>query len=502
MSRSGTVPPVKGLESLKPDVTPPRDDAVAPPLFGTGLDADSLIASLHNERELLLKVVAAHGNEAHANQDSSPDSPTSPSEPADAAEAQRLVDLQAFQDILQNIMMVATGMSDILAPTHEESPSNQSPADRPSNRRLSLTTSRGNPGWETPGNGVAGASKQGGKPGPDAVDELLEAPGLLGVARSLGKLAKVNFDQHQTLAASYRRTHENFAKQVDRALEGLGQGASASLSTPRVAGGAAPGAGLFPGLLDVTPAGGGNGSFKMIDMPSPRPTTAGTPHIALTPRIPFDFSPSDTPRDLLGGTAYQDPLLQQLTHSHIVQAKLLVRELQDHIATQVALREQKRENAKLVQRVEALEAQVVENQQTIFNQAARLQEHSFEIADLKIEAGGQAHADLRRAKVTSAANEQQWKQREKLLLGEMQRMQQELESGVNTLLSVTTRKHHAGGGEGSSPPHKNSASPAQKPGSNLWKSRSPPVNLSPPYLKQAEAITARLRHEPSATPVT
>ncbi|KAJ9450521.1 hypothetical protein DIPPA_25078 [Diplonema papillatum] len=84
----------------------------------------------------------------------------------------------------------------------------------------------------------------------------------------------------------------------------------------------------------------------------------------------------------------------------------------------------------------------------------------------------------------------------------MQRMQQELGPGVNTLLSVTTRKHHAGGGGGSSPPHKNSASPAQKPGSNLWKSRSPSVNLSPPYLKQAEAITARLRHEPSATPVT
>eukprot|EP01064_Diplonema_japonicum_P001376 TRINITY_DN10883_c0_g1_i1.p1 TRINITY_DN10883_c0_g1~~TRINITY_DN10883_c0_g1_i1.p1 ORF type:complete len:403 (+),score=127.88 TRINITY_DN10883_c0_g1_i1:254-1462(+) len=268
----------------------------------------------------------------------------------DAAEIQRLMDLQVFQHILHNVMVCTTN---------------------------------------------------------DDVGALLEPghPGMEELTKYLGELARANFDTHQQISMHYKKVQEEFAKQIDQAVQELGSGTP--IPSPRE----------------------GRASFR-LDFPSPRDLAVfRSPSVIQTPR---DATPVATPRTKELDKDEFDPM-EQMSRAYDMQGKLLMRELQQHIATQVGMRRVVNENKQLCDRVQALEREIMDRDEKLLENRAKLDEASNTIADLKIEVeAGQALATLKNEHLEA---KRQWKRRESLLLEEIHSMQASLESDITALLS-------------------------------------------------------------------
>ena len=359
-----------------------------------------LIGELTEERESLLgRIAELEAKEAqpssmvNASLEEKLQASLEPETTTSEVDISRLLDLQSFQDILQNVMLVASG-------------------------------------------GDAGYF--------EIIDGMSTEDGTatLGrVSRQLLSLASSNFRTHQRLAEEYRTAQDRFEQRLQRAVND----AFATPRSPRHDDSMTNG--------DMTPRIDLLSSRDLSAPASYARSICRTPRqyieYALTPRneptpsadTPCDQLAMDTPRVLPSEEEYEP--MMHLARVNNLYSRLLTRELQEHILTKNSLARVKEENTVLVSQLQERETELLEKETTLSHIREELGEAGNCIADLRLEVesvdkGGMVvvQKELRGVKEALLAQQRQAADREASLISEIDKMQADLLQGLERLLSI------------------------------------------------------------------
>eukprot|EP01061_Rhynchopus_euleeides_P014763 TRINITY_DN25452_c1_g2_i1.p1 TRINITY_DN25452_c1_g2~~TRINITY_DN25452_c1_g2_i1.p1 ORF type:complete len:683 (+),score=253.87 TRINITY_DN25452_c1_g2_i1:69-2051(+) len=386
------------------------------------VDRDEIIQELIRERDALLARVAEYERK-EADMPSSMDFTTfdqkleaslKPKTLTSDVQVNRLLDLEAFQDVLQNVMLVASGGDDHYFETIDSMSYPIHPAGRPK---------------------------------------------LHHIARQLLSLASSNFQTHQKMADEYRAAQERFEKRLERAVndafatprrddpEGVSSSFASDMSPGRIEIMSTPrdplGGSAFAKTICRTPR--QYIEYALTPRTSARSVTASSRSGSPTMEIQLaTLSAVDTPRVLSeeDREQYSQPV-QQLMRANELQGRLLTRELQEHIVTKNSLARLRDENAGLVAQLQDRECELLEKESLVALIREELHAGSNRIADLKLEVASvdrtevlSLQREMKHVRDVLTAQQRQASDRERALMDEIDKMQRDLLSGLERLLAI------------------------------------------------------------------